>query len=285
MNFEIEHITTYTYDRAVRLAPHTLRLRPRSDVVQTLNKFELIIEPQPQKISESIDLEGNNLLMGWFDNREITSLEITTRSQVTTHRDNPFNFLLEPWAVNLPIDYPSSIFKQLSVYLDAEPIDPIAYQLAQEIHIESHGDTMTFLGILNQTIYQQCRYLVRETGNPLPPCVTWNEKAGSCRDFSVLFMAACRAIGLAARFVSGYERGDPQQSENYLHAWVEVYLPGAGWRGYDPTHGLVVADTHISLVASPYSHQTMPISGTLHQGFGVKSTMTYQLQIGEGVSH
>lgn len=279
MNYEIAHSTSYAYNRAVQLAPHTIRLRPRSDLVQTLNKFELIVEPLPEKISESIDLDGNNLTTLWFGDRATTRLKIDTKSQVTTHRNNPFDFLLEPWANNLPIDYPISVDRQLYPYLQSHIIDPIAYQLAQEIWLESNGNTLTFLSILNQRIYQQCNYLVREDGEPFPASITWNQKSGSCRDFSVLFMAACRAVGLAARFVSGYEQGDATQGENYLHAWVEIYLPGAGWRGYDPTHGLAVSDTHIALVASPYSQQTTPISGTIRQNPGVVSKMIYQLTI------
>jgi transglutaminase-like putative cysteine protease len=279
MDYQITHITTYNYDRAVKLSPHVLRLRPRCDVSQTLHKFSQICDPPPQKGSENLDLDGNNFTLIWFDDREINQLQITTISQVTTHRNNPFDFLLEPWATQLPIDYPHSLAQQLSPYLQSHPIDPIAHQLAQEIWLESHGNTITFLTNLNQTIYQQCSYLLREKGDPFPPAITWKQRAGSCRDFSVLFMAACRAVGLAARFVSGYEQGDPKSNDNHLHAWVEVYLPGGGWRGYDPTHGLAVSDTHIALVASPHSHKTTPIFGTIRQGMVVKSQMKYQLQI------
>ena len=279
MDYQITHSTSYTYDRAVQLAPHTIRLRPRSDIAQTLNKFDLTIEPIPEKISESVDLDGNNLINIWFDDQQTTSLKINTRSQITTHRNNPFDFLLEPWANQLPIDYPISLNRQLYPYLQSHLIDPIAYQLAQEIWLESNGNTINFLSNINQRIYQQCSYQIREDGEPFPPSITWNQKAGSCRDFSVLFIAACRAVGLAARFVSGYEQGDLNQSENYLHAWVEVYLPGAGWRGYDPTHGLAVSDTHIALVASPFSQKTTPISGTIRPNPEVVSKMVYQLKI------
>ena len=279
MNYEITHDTLYTYDRLVQLAPHTLRLRPRSDAIQTLSTFELTIEPTPAKVVESIDLDGNSLTNIWFDDRETSSLKISARSQVITHRNNPFDFLLETWANQLPIDYPMSLDRQLYPYLQSHLVDPIAYQLAQEIWMEANGNTINFLSILNQRIYQQCSYSIREDGEPFPPSITWQQKAGSCRDFSVLFMAVCQSIGLAARFVSGYEQGDPAQHENYLHAWVEVYLPGAGWRGYDPTHGLAVSDTHIALVASPFSQKTTPISGMIRPSPGVVSKMVYQLKI------
>jgi transglutaminase-like putative cysteine protease len=92
-------------------------------------------------------------------------------------------------------------------------------------------------------------------------------------------MEVCRAIGLAARFVSGYQEGDPDTTDRHLHAWAEVYLPGAGWRGYDPTHGLAVADGHIALVSSPFAQHTTPVAGTLKSGIGAQAKMSYQLLI------
>jgi transglutaminase-like putative cysteine protease len=278
MQYQITHETTYKYDRPVRLAPHLIRLRPRSDVAQTLNSFELKILPEPIQIVENIDLDGNNQIKLWFDNLLVNTLIITANSQVTTHRNNPFNFIVEDWATQLPIDYPSSIATQLSPYLSGS-IDPVAYQLAQSILVDTQGNLIEFLTALNLKINRACQYIIRETGDPFPPSITWQQKTGSCRDLTVLFMAACRAVGLAARFVSGYEQGDPDSNDKHPHAWVEVYLPGAGWRGYDPNHGVVVQDRHIAVVASAYSQQTIPISGTLIQAVGVSSQMDYQLSI------
>jgi transglutaminase-like putative cysteine protease len=278
MQYQIIHATTYKYDQPVQLAPHLFRLRPRCDVSQTLNSFELTIVPEPIQITENIELDGNNQIKAWFDHVKVKTLTITAQSQITTHRHNPFNFLLEDWATQLPIDYPSSMAKQLSPYLDGS-IDPIAYQLAQEIWLNTQGNTIEFLTTLNLTINRACKYIIRETGDPFPPSITWQQKIGSCRDLTVLFMAACRAVGLAARFVSGYEPGDPDLADKHPHAWAEVYLPGAGWRGYDPNHGIVVQDQHIAIVASIYSQQTIPIRGTLIQALGVSSQMEYQLSI------
>lgn len=278
MQYQITHATTYKYDRPVQLAPHLIRLRPRCDVAQSLNSFELTILPKPIRITENIDLDGNSYIKTWFDNSKINTLLITTQSRVTTYRDNPFNFLMEDWATQLPIDYPSSMVQQLAPYLSGQ-IDPVAYQLAQEILLNTQGNTIEFLTRLNLTINQACKYIIRETGDPLPPSITWQQKTGSCRDLTVLFMAACRAVGLAARFVSGYEQGDPDIAEKHPHAWAEVYLPGAGWRGYDPNHGIVVQDQHIAVVASAYSQQTIPISGALIQAVGVGSQMDYQLGV------
>lgn len=232
-----------------------------------------------------VELDGNSLIKLWFPSEPTESLHIQVLSQVETHLTNPFSYLLEPWAVHLPIDYPASLLVQLQPYLGgqtlqyATSVDPIAAQLGQEIYHSVDGNTIAFLSELNQQIYTHCQYGIRETGSPLPAGITWTTKSGSCRDFAVLFVEVCRAIGLAARFVSGYQEGDLDSNDRHLHAWAEVYLPGAGWRGYDPTQGLAVADRHIALVASPAARYASPIVGSFKQPGGVQSQMTYQLLI------
>jgi transglutaminase-like putative cysteine protease len=258
-----------------------LRLRPRSDATQTLHQFSLSISPTPQQISDSIDLDGNVTTKVWFADSATPQLTLQTLIQVETFLTNPFTYILEPWAVRLPIDYPSSLQHQLQPYLTGHAgtgqVDAVAQQLAQELWLASDGQTTMFLSLLNQKIYQTCQYTLRETGDPFPAGLTWTQQCGSCRDFTVLFMEVCRAIGLAARFVSGYQEGDPDSSDRHLHAWAEVYLPGAGWRGYDPTQGLAVADGHIALVASPFAQYTTPVLGALKAGATAQSTLTYQL--------
>ncbi|MBE9179010.1 transglutaminase family protein [Oculatella sp. LEGE 06141] len=283
MRYQIIHTTTYTYDRPVMLSAHTVRLRPRCDVTQMLQQFSLNVNPEPSRISETVDLDGNGIIKLWFPDETTDLLSVKAAFEVETYRSNPFDFLLEAWATNLPIDYPVSLFCQLQPYLAGHlgvgGVDAIAVQLAQEVWQATHGNTIAFLSELNQRIYTTCDYTVRETGAPLPPGITWTQKLGSCRDVAVLFMEACRAMGLAARFVSGYQEGDPDSDNRDLHAWAEVYLPGAGWRGYDPTHGLAVSDRHIALVTSPFPQSTTPISGSLKMGAGVQSEMHYQLSI------
>lgn len=281
MLYQISHRTTYHYAHPVTLAPHVLRLRPRSDVAQSLRSLCLTITPPPIRSSENIDLDGNAVVKLWFPEEAIEELTIIAISQVETHRTNPFDFLLEPWAVTLPIDYPASLLRQLQPYLSGSMglgVDPIATQLAQEIWYKTAGNTVSFLSTLNQQIAASCQYQLRQTGAPLPAGITWTQKAGSCRDLSVLLMEACRAIGLAARFVSGYYEPDPG-NDPYLHAWVEVYLPGAGWRGYDPTQALATADRHVALVAGPIATYTLPISGELKSGIGTAGEMQYDVAI------
>ena len=281
MYYRIFHTTTYTYQQPVALDPHVIRLRSRCDGCQTLRDFSLQIEPEPTGLYQLIDLEGNSLIRVWF-REPVAQLQVKVTSEVETHCTNPFNFLLEPWATKLPIDYPASLLGNLQPYFQnyglPAVVDSGVALLAAEVHQAIAGDTVSFLTELNQRIHHTCEYNVRDTGNPLPAGLTWQQKRGSCRDLAVLFMAACRAVNLAARFVSGYQEGDPDQQERDLHAWAEVYLPGAGWRGYDPTNGVSVSDRHIALVAGALPAQAAPISGKF-RGSGVESEIQYQVSI------
>lgn len=280
MHYQISHTTIYTYDRPVLLSPHFIRLRPRCDVGQTLHQFSLELDPLPKGVSSNVDLDGNSITKAWFDAEPTLQFKIKATSDLETLCDNPFVYLLEPWAAHLPIDYPASWQARLQPYLlgqIAGTIDPTAIELAQEIGQVTHSTT-AFLTELNDRIYQNCGYQLRESGAPLPPGITWRSKQGSCRDYAVLFMEVCRAAGIATRFVSGYQEGDADSRDRHLHAWAEAYLPGAGWRGYDPTQGLVVADRHIPLVASSSATGTTPVSGAL-KTIGATSEMNYELLI------
>ncbi len=264
MLYNIIHRTIYSYNQPVWLQPHLIRLQPRSDSWQKLHSFSLLIEPTPETVSPIVDLDGNNLTKVWFT-KATQKLDFNIITQVETLKANPFDYLLEPWAVKLPIDYPSSLLTQLKPYLQPYSVvlDPIVLELAQEIDLEVNGNTIAFISTLNQRLYQSCDYITRETGEPWPAGVTWKRKQGSCRDLAVLFMEVCRAMGLGARFVSGYQEGDVEQDNRDLHAWAEIYLPGGGWRGYDPTHGLAVSDRHVALVASSFPSYAAAVTGKI----------------------
>jgi transglutaminase-like putative cysteine protease len=284
MRYQITHVTQYNYEKPVCLSPHTIRLRPRSDIHQQLIDFDMKINHQPRQINRSIDLDGNNLYKLWFNKNPIDELIITTKSKVECNLTNPFDFLLETYGVEIPMDYPHSLWLNLQPYLQGyfnpNYIDPVAYQLGQDIHHLTGGNTINFLTTLNKTINESCEYTHRETGAPLSARVTWENKRGSCRDFTLLYMEVCRAVGLASRFVSGYQFGDPEQQQ-HLHAWAEVYLPGAGWRGYDPTLGVAVSDRHIPLVSSVTPQATIPVTGSLEPGYNCRQTLNYQISIAE----
>ncbi|MBD2579706.1 transglutaminase family protein [Oscillatoria sp. FACHB-1406] len=286
MYYRICHQTTYTYNRSVLLKPHIVRLRPRCDSWQTLQHFSIAVEPEPAGIFHWVDLDGNAIVKLSFQ-QETDFLKIVLTSEVETRQSNPFNFLLETEALQLPINYPHSLWLQLQPYLQPYGVsfDPVAVQLAQEIEREVSGQPISFLTALNQRLYDNCKHIVREEGDPWYPGVTWREGRGSCRDVAVLFMEVCRCMGLGARFVSGYQEGDIEQERRDLHAWAEVYLPGAGWRGFDPTQGLAVCDRHIAVAASAFPRYAAPISGGFSSGSSlseVSARLEAQIAIARG---
>ncbi|PSB05095.1 transglutaminase family protein [Merismopedia glauca] len=283
MQYQISHSTTYDFSQPVTLKPHIIRLQPRSDSWQTVASFQIGIIPQPANVSRSIDLDGNNTIKIWFDpDRTTKQLSIQIQSQVETHCTNPFDYLLEDWATFLPIDYPSSLQSQLYPYLAGKwgrwGLDSLAIDLGEEIAEKTSNNVFDFLIELNQRIYDRCDKIIRETGEPLPPKMTWEQQAGSCRDLAILFMEICRSVGLATRFVSGYHEGDISNPHADLHAWVEVYLPGAGWRGYDPLYGLAVSDRHVALAASAIPKATAPVEGKTSVNGG-NSHLSYQVSV------
>ncbi|MBE9040014.1 transglutaminase family protein [Oscillatoriales cyanobacterium LEGE 11467] len=281
MYYHISHTTTFTYDRPVFLAPHILRLRPRSDGLQRLCNFALNVIPHPAGMACVLDLDGNAIERVWFESAT-KQLEITTTVQIETCQTNPFYSQVESWAAKLPIDYPGSLLAQLQPYLKSyTPVpDPVAIDLAQDLTRKVEGKTTAFLGKLNQHLYKICQKIERENDDPWFPGITWKAKRGSSRDLAVLFMEVCRSIGLAARFVSGYRASPSSEERSEVSAWAEVYLPGTGWRGYDPSQGLVVADNYIALSASAFTRYTTPIQGDFTPAeFAVTGNLKSQVKV------
>lgn len=282
MRYFIQHQTTYTYSQSVELLPHTIRLRPRVSGSQLLHQFSCQISPLPENQTLVLDVEGNSVIYLWWGRQLTEQLQIQIMAEVETLCTNPFNFVLEPWATHFPINYPALTLHSLQPYLipPLPPVgfDPIAYHLAQELAQACDHNIVLFLSQLTQKLYENSTYQIREMGSPWPPCLTWQKQSGSCRDLTVLFMECCRCVGLAARFVSGYQKGDPDSADRHLHAWAEVFLPGAGWLGYDPTHGLAVADQHIPLAAAAHPLNAAPVTGSI-RGHGSQRTMSFSLQI------
>jgi transglutaminase-like putative cysteine protease len=275
--FEIAHTTIYTFSRPVFLEPHTIRLRPRSDGSQRLVLFDLTIQPRPVGLSDCLETEGNCAVSAWFD--ELTeSLRVMARCEVETLRENPFDYIVHLSADRLPLEYADDLRPSLAPYCSRDSSDDAVTQFASAIADEVDRQTLPFLAALSTRIFQTCEATIRDEGQPQAPGATLAGRRGACRDLTVLFMDACRSVGLGARFVSGYQEGDPEQERRDLHAWAEVYLPGGGWRGYDPTHGLAVADRHVALAAGMRPALAAPITGTF-RGTGASSRMHADIQI------
>lgn len=276
MRYEIRHRTAYAFGAPVFLEPHTVRLRPRADPAQSLDSFALTVAPAPAGLSDGIDLSGNAFSVVWFDGMA-SSLTIEAHTTVTTARTNPFDYLILPagldplpWALH---DRAAAPFLRYDITSTGDPVAAFATALAAET-----GSVVPFLTALNNALHRSMTVIIREEGDPNSAAETLATQIGSCRDLAVLFADACRAVGIPARFVSGYQEGDTTQPRRDLHAWAEAWIPGGGWRGYDPTLGLVVADRHIALAAAADSHEAAPITGS-YRGSPPSVTMSVTLEI------
>lgn len=278
MLFRIAHQTHYRYSQPVYLVPHEIRLRPRCDWSQRLVDFALDIDPEPAGIAYNLDAEGNATTRVWFEGRH-PQLCVALRTTVETLRANPFEFLLEASFDELCAGYGAARTAVLAPYLLQRYASGPVVDLGRELARQAGGQVLPFLLGLNAHVYNSHRSEIRLEGGPLPAEETLVRGRGSCRDLTVLFMEVCRSMGLAARFVSGYQAGDPDQQERHMHAWAEVYLPGAGWRGYDPSLGLAVADAHVAVAAGAQAEAAQPLVGTFIRGEDVKSKLEVSIEL------
>jgi transglutaminase-like putative cysteine protease len=279
MLFHIRHALHYTYERPVFLEPTILRLIPRRDPAQQLLHHKLEV-PQLTSRSHVLEADGGEAVILRFDGLH-QELNIEAEMVVRTIRTNPFDWVVtHPAALLLPASYPDAESRSLQGYLQAmAPADDAVHLWAAELAAEVDGSTTAFLMRLADTIHHGFHHVGRPDGAPKCPTDTLASRTGACRDTAMLYVAACRSLGLAARFVSGYSMHHPEEvSEHELHAWAEVYLPGAGWRGYDPSLGLAVADGHVVLAAAPDHHQAAAVSGSF-RGTGVGSSMRYVVEV------
>ncbi|MCT0230872.1 transglutaminase family protein [Synechococcus sp. CS-1324] len=284
MLIRIHHSLRFRYERPVFLEPMTVRLSPRQDATQQRQRHSMVISSPPAEEAWIIEPDGHDAAVVWF-NKERESLEIKVESEVRTLRDNPFDWIFTvPGAQQLPMEYEPALAASLApARLDGavESVRGWADGLASAV---DHSTT-AFLGHLVDHIHTTFHHIGRLDGDPQLPEHTLETRTGACRDTAMLFVAACRCQGLAARFVSGYSiHHPPEVTEQELHAWAEVYLPGGGWRGYDPSLGLAVADGHISLAAAPDHRLAAPVVGT-YRGTGVGSTMDYTINLAAVGSH
>jgi transglutaminase-like putative cysteine protease len=275
MKYKITHLSTYTYSKEVFFEPFVLRLKPKCNNFQKLQEYGISINPKPQGKTETLDLEDNNILTVWFEGTH-KKLVIKSHSVIKPLNSNPFSYLITNNSFfNLPIEHSDDIYRP---FLNRVTNNSIISDLIKPILNKSNNETVQFLNNLNNFIYQKFDKIIRETGNPWTPDKTIKENKGSCRDLSVLFMECCRSVGLPSRFTSGYGEIDIDTEQRHLHGWAEVFIPGAGWKGYDPTLGLAVADRHISVASSALPYNTYPISGNF-RGTGAKSELKYEIKI------
>jgi uncharacterized protein (DUF2126 family)/transglutaminase-like putative cysteine protease len=271
----LHHKTTYNYDRLVRLGPQVVRLRPAPHCRTPVLSYSLKVEPACHFINWQQDPQGNYLARLVFPQpARRFSVEVDLVAEMAVY--NPFDFFLEPSAENFPFVYDAKLAVELAPYLRKDDLADTPAFAAFVASIDRRPQrTIDFLVALNRRINEHVRYIIRLEPGVQTPEETLTKAAGSCRDSGWLMVQSLRHCGLAARFVSGYLiqlkadqkslDGPSGASTDFtdLHAWCEVYLPGAGWIGFDPTSGLLAGEGHLPLACSPEPSSAAPITGAV----------------------
>jgi len=271
----LSHITHYRYDRLVNLGPQVVRLRPAPHSRSRVLSYSLKVEPQKHFINWQQDPFANHQARLVFPD-PTRELKVTVDLIVEMAVYNPFDFFLEPHAEQIPFRYEAAQAQELAPYLATQPLTPLLKAYLAGIDRKARP-AVDFLVALNQRLQQDITYLIRMEPGVQTPEQTLQLRSGSCRDSSWLLVQLLRHLGLAARFVSGYLiqlKADVKALDGPsgtdvdftdLHAWCEVFLPGAGWVGLDPTSGLFAGEGHIPLACTPEPSSAAPIEGAIER--------------------
>ena len=263
MKARIVHQFNYAYSKPVELGSHRFCLRPRSDGHQRLESFNLKISPHPRKQFTLLSASNDEVIRAWFSGCT-DRLAIEASSLVSTYTYPPIEECVAPTVRLLPYavsDRDRSLEGYILGWLANGQHDYAAVQLAQEALMLSDHQPLGFIHQLVNVIKERISYSHRRTGPAWPAGRTIREGIGSCRDLAMVFIESCRCLGIPARFVSGYHLVEPPPPKYELHAWAEVYLPGAGWRGFDPSgHGEI--DEQYVAISTP----SEPIKAAAVQG-------------------
>ncbi len=261
MILNIRHTTNYRFDRPVFLEPHILRFRPRTDFRQRLINYELNVDPLPEGRKAMIDKNGNLAEIAWFSGIH-NELRIGADMTVEMFPVKPLDFLIHPQSqTQLPFN-PGIGDPLLESFLVPGGESTGVRGIAEDLMKMSNYQTVGFLTGTTSYLHSEIEIINRETGEPYKPVKTLQLKKGSCRDIAVLQMALLREAGIPSRFVSGYNYNFGREEDHDLHAWMEAYIGGAGWIGFDPTSGLAVANDHIAVAVSPDQKDTLPVTGS-----------------------
>jgi len=268
----LQHVTRYSYDRPVALGPQVIRLRPAPHTRTAIRSYSLKVTPAEHFVNWQQDPNGNWLARFVFPERT-TEFSIAVDLLADMSVINPFDFFVDPVATNYPFVYPSEFDEELAPYLSKEPVGPKLEEYLKSLP-RKQQTIIDFIVALNQRLQSDIRYLVRMDPGVQATEETLTLASGSCRDSAWLMVQVLRHLGLASRFVSGYLiqltsdlkalDGPEGTTKDFtdLHAWAEVYLPGAGWIGFDVTSGMLTGEGHIPVAATPHYRSAAPISGS-----------------------
>lgn len=266
----VTHTTHYTYHRPVGLMRHRLMIRPRDSHDLRVHAATLDVEPAPASTRWAHDIFGNSVcLLDWEDGARTDHLRIVSVLELTHYPSGPGepHTTLDPLAEALPFDYPEEEAADLAILTapqHPEGAGTVAAWAREFVEAVPGAGTLEVLEVMTHAIHDRFAYLAREEEGTQSAAQTLALGSGTCRDFALLMMEACRSLGLAARFVSGYlYRGEDGevQGGGATHAWCAIYLPGAGWVEYDPTNGLIAGSNLIRVSVARSPTQAVPVGG------------------------
>jgi transglutaminase-like putative cysteine protease len=280
MKLGLRYQTTYRYEEPVGFSPHDVRLFPRSDRFSRVRRLDFTTTPKAT-IRYSRDVFENTVASCYFPER---SKELAFRLAINLDLDakDPFHFILEPDAVELPFAYDTRTRQLLAPYRERQTKEPLALPGWEPPTAKKRRGTVETLVDLNKRLHECIGYERREEGRALTPAETLRRGRGACRDVSVLLAEMLRQTGLAARLTSGYLResdSETKRAEGSLHAWTEVFLPGAGWIGLDATNGVLCNHNFIGAAVGLTPADITPISGAFYHEKRIPTQMTSKLEM------
>jgi transglutaminase-like putative cysteine protease len=280
MKLGLRYQTTYCYEEAVGFSPHDVRLFPRSDRFSRVRRLDFATTPKAT-VRFSRDVFENTVASCFFPERS-RELEFRLAINLDLDEKDPFHFILEKDAVEAPFEYDLAIAKILAAYRERRTRDRLIVPGWEPPSSRKRRDTVTTLVGLNKTLHECIGYERREEGAALSPAETLRLGRGACRDVTVLLAEILRQMGFAARLTSGYLReadAKTKRAEGSLHAWTEVFLPGAGWVGLDATNGVFANHNFIGAAVGLTPADITPISGIYFHQKRIPAQMTSKLQL------
>jgi transglutaminase-like putative cysteine protease len=264
MKIRVRHRTTYNYSQPVSFGQHKIMIRPREG--HDLHIESSILEITPAHVIHWMrDVNGNSIAKVDFTEPS-ARLMIYSELMLQHYDSNPLDFILEESAVHYPFVYEPDAQPELAAFMHIiYPKDTARLKdwLTQFWKPGDKIETIELLQHVNRQIYQTFQYQRRDEPGVQTPGQTLQKNSGSCRDFATLLLEACRCWGLAARFVSGYMQCEATEAGGAsTHAWMEVYLPGAGWKGFDPTSGILTGSQHVAVAVARDPENAAPIAGS-----------------------
>ena len=280
MKKKIIHTLVYTYEIPVSLEEHLICLKPRSNIFQKLLNFDLQILPDSHTIFSLITENGDDTFKVHFQ-EPTNALTIKAESEIETKIQPNLYHLKNNYDLSLPfkIESNNSLIGFIKGWFPNGQHDPAVIKIAQEALAGINNNALDFLSQLIELIKDRVKYTPRHIGPAWTSGRTLSERVGSCRDLAILLMETCRCVGIPSRFVSGYQFLDPTPEKYELHAWTEVFIPGFGWRGFDPSGCGLINHNYVALASSSKSELVAPVRGSFVGPSDLKSELNWEIEI------